>query len=107
VLVTAPHPPEREHHLPSFERPNAPEHHPSSTTIEMVIPPELIEMAAARAVELLQIRPASEPWLDVAGAAKHLACAHLRADRVQACAHPASQGWLAASVPMQRAGRLA
>jgi excisionase family DNA binding protein len=50
------------------------------TRVELVVPPELVELIAARAAELavdaLAARP--ERWLDVAAAAEHLCCSKSR-----------------------------
>jgi len=51
----------------------------------MVITPELIDVVAARVVELLQVNPTPEPWLDVAGAAEHLACPRSRIYSMTSC----------------------
>jgi hypothetical protein len=43
-------------------------------TLAIALPDELIERIAERAAELIAERPAApEPWLDVQGAARHLA----------------------------------
>jgi hypothetical protein len=46
-----------------------------SPSFEIALPPELLEQVAQRAAEILAERSGAgpEPWLDVAGAAEHLA----------------------------------
>lgn len=60
----------------STERPDSTE----ASALALVLPPEFVEAVAQRAAELVaaQVAPAADTWLDVDGAARHLACGRRR-----------------------------
>ncbi len=60
----------------SSPAPDANQSNGEAPALSLAVPAELVDLVAQRAAELViaQLAAADDPWLDVEGAARHLAC---------------------------------